>query len=38
MTSPRKDETLLIYIAATNRVVNTAIIVEQEEAEHTYKV
>ena len=32
------DQTLLIYIAATNRVVSTAIIVEREEAGHTYKV
>jgi len=38
MTAPKKDETLLIYIAATNRVVNTAIVVEREEARHTYKV
>ena len=28
MTAPQKDETLLIYIAAINRVVNTAIVVE----------
>ena len=32
------DETLLIYIAATNRVVSTAIVVEREEVRHTYKV
>jgi hypothetical protein len=38
MTTPQKDETLLIYIAATNLVVNTAIVVEREEAEHAYKV
>ena len=38
MTAPRPDETLLIYIAATSRVVSTAIVVEQEEAGHTYKV
>ena len=38
MTVPQKDETLLINIAATNRVVSTAIVVEQEEAKHTYKV
>ena len=35
---PQKDETLLIYIAVTNRVVSTAIVVEQEEARHVYKV
>jgi hypothetical protein len=38
MTTPQKDETLLIYIAATNLVVNTAIVVEREEAGHAYKV
>ena len=38
MTAPQKDETLLIYIIATNQVVSIAIIVEREEAEHTYKV
>ena len=38
MTAPKKDETLLIYIAVTNRVVSTAIVVEQEEARHAYKV
>ena len=38
MTTPKKDETLLIYIAATNRVVSTAIVVEQEEGRHAYKV
>ena len=38
MTAPQKDETLLIYIAATNWVVSIAIVVEQEEAGHTCKV
>ena len=38
MTTPKKNETLLIYIAAANRVVSTAIIVEREEARHGYKV
>ena len=38
MTAPRLDETLLIYIAATSRVVSTAIVVECEEAGHAYKV
>ena len=28
MTAPQKDETLLIYITATNRVVSTAIVIE----------
>ena len=38
MTAPRPDETLLIYIAATSRIVSIAIVVECEEAGHTYKV
>ena len=38
MTVPRPDETLLIYIAATSRVVSTAIVVEHEEVGHAYKV
>ena len=38
MTDPQKDETLLIYIAATNRVVSIAIVIEREEAGHAYKV
>ena len=35
---PQPDETLLIYIAATSRIVSTAIIIEREEARHAYKV
>ena len=38
MMVPQLDETLLIYIAATIRVVSTAIVVERQEARHTYKV
>ena len=38
MTTPEKDETLLIYIATTNRVVSTTIVVEREEVGHAYKV
>ena len=38
MVASRPDETLLIYIAATSRVVSTAIVVECEEAGHAYKV
>ena len=38
MTVPGPDETLLIYIVATSRVVSTAIVVECEEAGHAYKV
>jgi len=36
--TPQAGETLLIYIAATNRVMSTAIVIEREEAEHAYKV
>jgi hypothetical protein len=38
MTTPQKYETMLIYIAVTNRVVSTTIVVEREEARHAYKV
>jgi ribonuclease HI len=38
MTAPQADETLLIYITATSRVVSTAIIIECEEVRHAYKV
>ena len=38
MTAPKKDKTLLIYIATTNQVVITTIAVEREEAGHAYKV
>ena len=38
MIAPQKDETLLIYIAVTNLVVSTTIVVEREEARHAYKV
>jgi hypothetical protein len=38
MIAPQKDKTLLIYIAMTNQVVSTAIVVEREEAGHAYKV
>ena len=37
MTVPRPNETL-VYIAATSRVVSTAIVVEHEETGHAYKV
>ncbi|XP_066344515.1 uncharacterized protein [Miscanthus floridulus] len=33
MTAPWPDETLLIYIAATSRVISTAIVVEREEVQ-----
>ena len=38
MIAPRPDETLLIYITATSRIVSTAIVVEREEAGQAYKV
>ena len=38
MTAPRPNETLLIYIAATSRVVSASIVVEREEAGHAYKM
>ena len=38
MTMPQSGETLLIYIAVTPWVVSTAIVIEREEAGHTYKV
>ena len=38
MTAPQLDETILIYIATTSRVISTAIVVEHDEAGHPYKV
>ena len=38
LTAPREDETLLLYIVATNRVVSTAMVVEHDEPDHIYKV
>ena len=38
LTALREDETLLLYIAATNRVVSTAMVVERDEPDHVYKV
>jgi hypothetical protein len=35
---PKEGKTLLLYIAATNRVVSTTIVVEHEEVRHVYKV
>jgi hypothetical protein len=35
---PRKDEELLLYIAATAHVVSTAIVVEQREEGNTYAI
>jgi hypothetical protein len=38
LTAPKEDKTFLLYIAATNRVVRTAIVIEREEVRHVYKV
>ena len=38
LTAPREDETLLLYIVTTNRVVSTAMVVERDEPGHVYKV
>ena len=38
LTAPQPDEDLLLYIAATDRVVSTAIVVERDEPGHAYKV
>jgi hypothetical protein len=38
LTAPKKGETLLLYIVATNRIVNTVIVVEREEVGHVHKV
>jgi hypothetical protein len=38
LTVPKEGETLLLYIAATNQVVSTAIVIEREEVGHMYKV
>jgi hypothetical protein len=38
LTAPQKNDVLLLYIAATDRVVSTVIVVEREEPDHVYKV
>jgi dsDNA-binding SOS-regulon protein len=38
LTTPRKMEQLLLYLAATTHVVSTTIIVERQEDVHTYLV
>jgi hypothetical protein len=38
LTAPKEGETLLLYIAVTNRVVSTTIVIEHEEVRHVYKV
>jgi hypothetical protein len=38
LTAPKEGEALLLYIAATNWVVSTTIVIEREEFGHVYKV
>jgi hypothetical protein len=38
LTAHQKDDVLLLYITATDRVVSTVIVVEHEEPGHVYKV
>jgi hypothetical protein len=38
LASPKPSKTLLLYLAATTQVINTALVVEWEEPEHIYKV
>ena len=38
LTSPKKYEDMMLYIAATTTVVSTAIVVEREEEGRVYKV
>jgi hypothetical protein len=38
LIAPQKDDVLLLYIAATDRMVSTVIVVKREEPDHVYKV
>jgi hypothetical protein len=38
LIAPQKDDVLLLYIAATDRMVSTVIVVKHEEPGHVYKV
>jgi hypothetical protein len=38
LTAPQKDDVLLLYIVATDRVVSIVIVVERDEPGHVYKV
>jgi hypothetical protein len=38
LASPEHGETLLLYVAETTQVVSVALVVEQEEPGHVYKV
>jgi hypothetical protein len=38
LTAPQRDDVLFLYVAATDCVVSTVIVVEREEPGHVYKV
>lgn len=38
VTAPCEDDTLYLYIAATDRVISTVIVLERDEPNHAYKV
>ena len=38
LTSPKKDEDMMLYIAATSTVISTTIVIEREEEGRVYKV
>jgi hypothetical protein len=38
LTAPHKDDVLFLYVATTDHVVSTVIVVEREEPGHVYKV
>jgi len=38
LTAPQPNEDLLLYLAATDRVVSTVLLVERDEPGHVYKV
>jgi hypothetical protein len=38
LTAPQPNEVMFLYIAATDRVVSTILVVEREEPDHIYKV
>jgi hypothetical protein len=38
LIAPQKDDVLFLYVAATDRVVSTVIVVNREEPGHVYKV
>jgi hypothetical protein len=38
LTAPQPNEVILLYIIATDHVISTGLVVEQEEPDHVYKV